>query len=405
MSETTVIIGAGQAGSELASELRVGGYAGRIVLIGDEPSIPYRRPPLSKAFLSGEVDEESLHIRTPEAYAKQHIELRCGTRVQMVDRAAHTIVLDDGERIVYDKLAFTTGGRPRRLALPGAESPNVHYIRTVEDVHRLRGQFLPGKRLVVIGGGYVGLEAAAVGVKTGLQVTLVEALPRLLARVAGEELSGYYEKVHRSHGVDIRLGAGVRALEGEGRVERVVLQDDSRIDADLVIVGIGMIPNTELAEQAGLAVDNGIVVDVFARTADPDIVAAGDCSNHYNEFYDRRLRLESVPNATEQARVAAASICGKQVPHASLPWFWSDQYNLKLQMAGLSQAHDRVVLRGSMEADSFAVFYLKDGAVIAVDAVNRPADFMFGKKLIAARAHPEPAALSDERVPLKSLVN
>lgn len=405
VSETTVIVGAGQAGSELASELRAAGYAGRIVLVGEEASIPYRRPPLSKAFLSGEVGEESLHIRSREAYAKYGIELRCGMRVQAIDRASRSVVLASGERLGYSKLALATGGRPRRLDLAGAESPNVHYVRTVEDIRRLREQFLAGKRLVIIGGGYIGLEVAAVGIKKGLQVTLVEALPRLLARVTGPELSRYYEQVHRRHGVDVRLGAGVRALEGSGQVETVVLQDDNRIAADLVVVGIGMIPNTELAEQIGLAVDNGVVVDLFAQTEDPDIVAAGDCTNHYNGFCGRRLRLESVPNATEQARVAAASICGKRAPHASLPWFWSDQYNLKLQMAGLSQDHDAAVLRGSMAADNFVVFYLRDGVVIAVDSVNRPADFMVGKKLVAGRVRAEPSVLADERVPLKSLVS
>jgi 3-phenylpropionate/trans-cinnamate dioxygenase ferredoxin reductase component len=403
--EATVIIGAGQAGSELASELRVAGYAGRIVLIGEEPLVPYRRPPLSKAFLSGEVEEESLHIKSREAYAKQNIELRLGVRVEAIDRAARTVILAGGERLAYTKLALTTGGRPRRLNLPGADSSNVHYVRTVEDIRRLREQFLPGRRLVIIGGGYIGLEVAAVGIKKGLQVSLVEALPRLLARVTGVALSEYYTQVHRGHGVDIRLGAGVQALEGGNRIEAVVLQDGSRIAADLVIVGIGMIPNTELAERIGLAVDNGIVVDLYAQTEDPDIVAAGDCTNHYNGFCERRLRLESVPNATEQARVAAASICGRRIPHNSTPWFWSDQYNLKLQMAGLSQDHQQVAVRGSMAANSFIVFYLRDEVVIAVDSVNRPADFMAGKKLVTGRVRAEASALADERVPLKSLLN
>ena len=242
------------------------------------------------------------------------------------------------------------------------------------------------------------------GIKKGLAVTLVEALPRLLARVTGPELSQYYAGVHRRHGVDIRLGAGVEALEGGEQVEFVVLQDGTRLPADLVIVGIGLVPNTELAEQAGLEVDNGIIVDLYAQTSDPDIVAAGDCTNHDNGFLGRRLRLESVPNASEQGRVAAASICGQRVAHAGVPWFWSDQYDLKLQMVGLSQGHDRVVIRGSMDADSFAAFYLQEGVVIAVDAVNRPQDFMVGKKMVAARLKADPATLADEIVVLKSLV-
>ncbi|MFA5938904.1 MAG: FAD-dependent oxidoreductase [Sinimarinibacterium sp.] len=404
MTSTTVIVGAGQAGGDLASALRQLGYTGRIILIGEEPVVPYRRPPLSKAFLSGEVSEEALYIKTREAYAKHGIELRTGLRVQAIDRVAHTVTLSDGSRLAYDKLALTTGGRARRLDLPGADKSNVHYVRTIDDIRRLREQFKPGKRLAIIGGGYIGLEVAAVGIKKGVQVTLVEALPRLLARVTGPELSQYYEQVHRRHGVDIRLGTGVSALEGGSQVEAVVLQDGSRVPADLVIVGIGLIPNTELAEKAGLACDNGIVVDLFAQTQDPDIVAAGDCTNHDNGFCGRRLRLESVPNASEQARVAAASICGQRVPHASVPWFWSDQYNLKLQMAGLSQGHDCVVIRGSMAADSFVAFYLREGVVIAADSVNRAADFMMGKKMVAGRLRTDPAALADETVTLKSLV-
>ena len=292
MTATTVIVGAGQAGGDLATALRQSGYAGRIVLIGEEAAVPYRRPPLSKAFLSGEIGEEALYIKSAEAYAKHNIELRTGVTVESIDRAAHAVTLAGGERLSYDKLALTTGGRARRLPLPGADKPNVHSIRTIEDIRRLREQFQPGKRLVIVGGGYIGLEVAAVGIKKGLQVTLVEALPRLLARVTGPELSGYYDRVHRSHGVDIRLGAGVRELEySDQRVEAVILQDGSRVQADIVIVGIGLIPNTELAERAGLAVDNGILVDLYAQTSDPDIVAAGDCTNHENGFCGRRLRL------------------------------------------------------------------------------------------------------------------
>ena len=401
----TVIVGAGQAGGDLATALRQAGYAGRIVLVGDEAAVPYRRPPLSKAFLSGDISEDALYIKSREAYAKHDIELLTGVRVEAIDRVAHAVTLSDGQVLSYDKLAITTGGRARRLPLPGAERPNVHYVRTIEDIGRLREQFKAGKRLVIVGGGYIGLEVAAVGIKKELQVTLVEAMPRLLARVTGPELSEYYDSVHRRHGVDIRLGAGVRELEYDDRqVTAVILQDGTRVPADLLIVGIGLIPNTELAEQAGLAVDNGVLVDLYAQTSDPDIVAAGDCTNHDNGFLGRRTRLESVPNASEQARVAAASICGKRVPHASVPWFWSDQYNLKLQMVGLSQGYDQVVVRGSMAADSFVAFYLQQGVVIAVDSVNRAPDFMVGKKMVAARLRADPAVLADESVILKSLV-
>lgn len=404
MTTTTVIVGAGQAGSDLTTALRQMGYTGRIVLIGDEQAPPYRRPPLSKAYLSGEIGEDALYLKPLATYEKQNIELRTGVKVTSIDRHAHTVTLDNGEVIKYDKLALTTGGRARRLPLPGAEKPNVHYVRTLEDIARLKEQFKEGARLVIVGGGYIGLEAAAVGIKKGLKVTLVEALPRLLARVTGPELSQYYHGVHTAHGVDIRLGAGVQALEGGDTVENVILQDGTRIPADLLIVGIGLIPNTELAEQAGLAVDNGVLVDLYAQTSDPDIVAAGDCTNHENGFLGRRLRLESVPNASEQARVAAASILGQKVPHAGVPWFWSDQYDLKLQMVGLSQGYDQVVIRGSMAANNFSAFYLKDGVVISVDCVNRPQDFMMGKKLVGGKVKVDPAVLADESVVLKTLV-
>lgn len=404
MNATTVIVGAGQAGGDLATALRQQGYAGRIVMIGDEPSVPYRRPPLSKAFLSGDVGEEALFLKPREAYLKHDIELRTGIKVTSIDRAAHTVSLDDGSSLAYSKLVLATGGRARRLNLPGAEKSNVHYVRTIEDVLRLRAQFVTGQRLVIVGGGYVGLEIAAVGIKSGLKVTLVEAMPRLLARVTGPELSAYYHAVHSKRGVDIRLGLGVAALEGDDRAEAIALENGERIPADVVVVGIGLIPNTELAEQAGLHVDNGIIVDLHSQTSDPDIFAAGDCTNHDNGFLGRRLRLESVPNASEQARVAAASICGKPVPHSGMPWFWSDQYELKLQMAGISQGYERVVIRGSMDGDSFAAFYLQNGIVIAVDSVNRAQDFLMGKKMVAGRMRIDPSALVDESISLKSLV-
>lgn len=404
MTETTIIIGAGQAGSDLASALRQQGCTGRIILIGDEPALPYRRPPLSKAYLSGDVEAETLYIKPEAAYAKSDIEVRTGVRVASINRDAHTVTLDDGSLIQYNKLALTTGGRARKLPLPGADKPNVHYVRTLADIDHLKAQFKPGKRLLIIGGGYIGLEAASVGIKKGLKVTLVEALPRLLARVTGPELSQYYDSVHRRHGVDIKLGVGVTAFEGNEQVETVVLDDGTRLPADIVIVGIGLIPNTELAEQAGLEVNNGINVDLYAQTSDPDILAAGDCANCEHGFLERRVRLESVPNASEMARVAAATICGKRVPHNGVPWFWSDQYDLKLQMVGLNHGYDQVVIRGSMAHDSFSALYLKDGVVIAADAVNRPKDFMVAKKLVAGRVKAEPDTLADESVDLKSLV-
>ena len=400
----TVIVGAGQAGSELATSLRQHGYADCVVLIGDEDYVPYRRPPLSKTYLSGEVTLESLFLKPRAVYEKHAIECRFGIGVESIDCAARSLRLYDGSVLRYDKLALTTGGRPRRLSVPGAERSNVHYIRTVADIDRLKQQFGEGKRLVIIGGGYVGLEAASVGIKKGLHVTVVEALPRVLARVTAPEISAFYERVHRGHGVDLRTGVGVHALEGSGDTCTVVLADGTRLAADLVVIGVGLIPNTELAEAAGIEVSNGIVVDRYAVTSDPDIVAAGDCTNHDNVFLGRRLRLESVPNALEQARVAAASILGRPRVYDAVPWFWSDQYDLKLQMVGLSQGYDNLIVRGDMDANSFTAFYLKDGVVISADSVNRPQDFMVAKRLVAERAAVPSERLRDDAVPLKSML-
>ena len=402
--ETVVIVGAGQAGCEAAFALRQQQFAGRIVLVGEEPLLPYRRPPLSKAFLAGEVAAESLLIRGAAQYETQKIETRLGTRVVGIDRAGKTITLADGETLPYTQLVLATGGRLRRLPLPGADKPNVHGIRTVADVEKLKADFAPGRRLVVIGGGYIGLEAAAVAIKCRLQVTVVEALPRVLARVAVPELSAFYQAMHAKRGVRIVTGVGISALEGGDTVETLVLANGERLPADVVIVGIGIVPNTELAEAAGLAVDNGIVVDAHACTSDAAIYAVGDCAQHDNGFLARRLRLESVPHAMEHARTAAAAIAGKPAPYSAMPWFWSDQYELKLQMAGLADGHDQRVVRGQLDQESFCVFYLKDGAVISADAVNRPQEFAVAKQLVAQRKVVDAALLADEAAPLKNLL-
>ena len=399
-----VIVGAGQAGSEAAVALRQNQYRGRILLIGDEPQLPYRRPPLSKAFLSGEATLESLLIRGAEAYAKQDIQVLEHMGVRAISRTAKHVEVDDGRVFSYDKLILATGGRPRRLSLPGADKPNVHYVRTIADVLSLKDGFLPDKRLVVIGGGYIGLEAAAVGIKKGLQVTVLEALPRVLARVAAPELSAFYEAAHRRRGVDIRTGVGIASLRGGKRVEEVELTDGSVLPADLIIAGIGLIPNAELAEAAGLRVDNGIVVDALSQSSDPDILAVGDVAQHENRFFGRSLRIESVPSAQEQARTAALTICGKPTEHAAVPWFWSDQFDLKLQMVGLSQGYDQFVIRGDSSSESFSAFYLAQGVVISAECVNRAPDFAIAKRLVASRAVASPAALSDESMPLKNLI-
>ncbi|WP_028079687.1 NAD(P)/FAD-dependent oxidoreductase [Solimonas soli] len=400
-----VIVGAGQAGGEVASALRQQGFTGSVVLLGDEPYVPYRRPPLSKAFLSGEATLESLFIKAQTVYEKLNIECRFGVGVESLDRAARRLRLYDGTTLDYGKLVLATGGRPRKLSLPGADHPNVHYVRTIADILKLKEQFGAGKKLVIVGGGYIGLEAASVGIKKGLEVTVVEALPRVLARVTAPEISAFYERVHKSRGVKLYTGVGVHSLEGDPLVTGVTLADNTLVPADIVIVGIGLIPNVELADMAGIEVSNGgIVVDRYAQTSDPDIYAAGDCTFHENVFFDRRMRLESVPNAMEQGRIVAAAIVGKPVAYSAVPWFWSDQYELKLQMVGLSQGYDQLVVRGSLDSESFSAFYLKDGVVISADAINRPQEFMVAKKLVADRIKVDAAQLADESVVLKSLL-
>ena len=399
-----VIVGAGEAGGGLTGVLRQQGYTGTITLIGDESYPPYRRPPLSKGFLAGEATLESLHLKSAEGYARHQIHCRYGTGVESIDRGARVVRLFDSTSIPYAHLVLATGGRARRLSLPGANHRNVHYVRTIDDILALKEQFLPGKRLLIIGGGYIGLEVASVGIKKGLQVSLVEALPRLLARVTVPELSAFYERAHRARGVEIFTGVGVHSFEGEPLVTEVILSDSRRMAADLLIVGIGLIPNTELAEATGLAVQNGILVDPFNRTSDPNVYALGDCSNQENTFLQRRVRLESVPNAAEQMRVCAAAICGKPVPNNSVPWFWSDQYDLKLQMVGLSQDSDQLSIRGDPAKESFCAFHLRDGVVIAADAVNRAPDFMVAKKLVAERIRASVEQLADESFALKSLL-
>lgn len=401
---TVVVIGGGQAGGEAAIELRKLGFDGRVVIVGEEPFLPYKRPPLSKAYLAGSVGEDQLYMMHAPNLEKARIEYRGGVAVPRIDRAAKQVVLADGSTLGYDRLVLTTGGRARPLPVPGADRRNVFLLRTIADVQKIRAHCQEGKRVAIVGGGFIGLEAAAVLVKKGLKVTVLEGLPRVLARVTCPEVSAFYERVHREAGVDLRTGVQVTGFDGEPEVNQVRLGDGSAVETDVVVIGIGLIANTELATAAGLDVDNGIVVDECARTSDPDIYAAGDCTNHPSSFLGRRVRLESVQNAMEQARIAARNIMGKNEAYHTVPWFWSDQYDLKLQMVGVSAGFDQLVVRGDPATQrNFAVFYLKEGRIIAADAISRPQEFMLAKKLVAAGAMIDPAQLGDESVPLKTL--
>ncbi|MDN5874967.1 MAG: FAD-dependent oxidoreductase [Sinobacteraceae bacterium] len=402
------IVGAGQAGAEVAKTLRKRGFEGRIQLYGDEPHLPYRRPPLSKAYLSGDASEDSFCLLNRPQLEKLDIQFHPDVRVEDINRTDKNLTLADGSQQHYDKRALTTGGRSRPLPLEGAQADNVFALRAIADVQRMRPQFTVGKQLVIIGGGFIGLEVAAVASKLGLKVTVVEGLGRVLSRVTSEEMSTFFESTHRNAGVDLRTGARLERFdvaEDGDHVTGVVLADGAQIPADVVLVGIGQLPNIELAQAAGLDIDNGIAVDECAQTSDPDIVAAGDCANFPSALYGRRLRLESVQNAMEQSRSAAAAMMDAREAYAGLPWFWSDQYELKLQMAGLSQGHDEKILRGDPADGKFAIFYLQQGRLIAADTIGRPKDFMAAKKLILARATPDRASLADPDIPLKTLLS
>ncbi|MCP5178339.1 MAG: FAD-dependent oxidoreductase [Pseudomonadales bacterium] len=400
---TVVIIGAGHAAGQAAASLRQDGHDGPIVILGDEPYIPYQRPPLSKQYLSGEQGLDRVYLRPQKFYDDKHIDLRTGVTVDAIDRNARTVHTTAGDTIAWDKLIIATGSRVRRLTAPGSDLAGIHYLRTVTDVDGLRGDIVAGKKLVIVGGGYIGLEVASVAVTAGMEVHVIEMEARILQRVTTPEMSAYYHQLHTSRGVHIHTGMGVLGFTGEkGRVTAVNVPDGS-FAADAVLVGIGIIPNVELARDAGLECDNGIVVDDHCRTSDPDIYAIGDCTNHPNPLLGRRLRLESVPNAMEQARVTSGNIMGGDKVYAAIPWFWSDQYELKLQMVGFSADGNQQVLRGDMAANQFAMFYLKDGVVVAADAVNSPKEFMLCKQMIGKAV--DATRLGDPTADLKALIS
>ncbi|MBN8485630.1 MAG: oxidoreductase [Sphingomonadales bacterium] len=404
MKYDVVIVGAGQGGAYAAIQLRQLGFEGTIALIGREAEPPYERPPLSKEYMLGEKAWERLLIRPADFWAGKGIDLLLSAEVVSVDPAAKAVTLQDGRTVGYGSLVWATGGDPRRLSCPGADLAGVHSVRTRADADAILGELGDVARAVIVGGGYIGLEAAAVLRKLGKEVTLLEVLPRVLARVAGEELSAFYQAEHIAHGVDLRTETGIEAIEGEGRVTGVRLSDGSSIDCQLVIVGIGIIPAVGPLLTAGAAGGNGVDVDEFCRTSLPDVYAIGDCAAHANRFADGAvIRLESVQNANDQATCVAKAITGDPQPYAATPWFWSNQYDLKLQTVGLSSGHDAVVLRGDPAARSFSVLYLKGGKLIACDAVNAIKDYVQARKLVEEGAKIAPADLADASRPLKEL--
>ena len=402
-----VIVGSGHGGAQAAIALRQAGHDGTILIVSRDRNPPYERPPLSKEYLAGEKPFERIMIRPEKFWADKGIELKLGANVAEVDWMAHQIALNDETRIGYRKLVWAAGGDARRLGCSGADLDGIHTVRSKRDVDTLKAELDAGaRRAVVVGGGYIGLEAAAVLRKLGCEVTLLEMQDRLLARVAGEQLSEFYQEEHRAQGVDLRLSTGVEKIEGtDGKVTGVVTDGSETIPCDIVIVGIGIVASVGPLIAAGAAGSNGVDVDSYCRTTLDDIYAVGDCAAHANPYADNAvIRLESVQNANDMASVAAKAITGDKQDYNAVPWFWSNQYDLRLQTVGLSLGHDATVLRGDPADRKFAVIYLKEGRVIALDCVNSVRDYAQGRKLVEARAEIEPALLADTETPLKAML-
>jgi 3-phenylpropionate/trans-cinnamate dioxygenase ferredoxin reductase subunit len=402
MEERIVIIGAGQAGAQAVATLRAEGFAGAITMIGDEAYAPYQRPPLSKTYLMGTMDRDRLFLKPDAFYTEAKCELMLGVTVTSIDRAAKSVALSDGRALSYDKLLIATGTSVRKIKVPGAELPGIHYLRSIADVDDLRPAFESAKNLVIVGAGYIGLEVAAVARKYDLNVTVLEAMDRVMARSASKPVSEFYERIHREAGVTFHLNTGVEGFEGTGKLAAVRAAGKT-FSADIALVGIGVIPNCEIAEAAGLKCGDGVYVDKTCTTEDPAIFAAGDCTRHHGRNGDL-IRLESVQNAIDQAKHAALAMVGKPMPYGEVPWFWSDQYDLKLQIAGLAKPGDQIVLRGNPSARKFAVFHLREGAVAAVEAVNAAPEYLIGRKLIADATHVAPERLADTAIPMKNIV-
>ena len=404
-NQRCIIVGASHAAGELCISLRKEGWTGSITLVGDEAYLPYNHPPLSKTYLAGEKSIDDLLIRHEEAYVKADIEVKLERRVEKINRELKELTLDNDETLSYDKLILTTGARPRKVDMPGADSDNVFYLRSIQDADHIRPYIKNGSRAVIIGGGYIGLETAAMLVRTGMQVTLLERDPRILNRIAAPEISQFFTRIHEEEGIELITDVEISELKGDERVSEVVCSDGRKFPADLVIIGIGVITNSELAEEAGLEINNGIVVNAFTETNDPDILAAGDCTYHFNKHYDRWLRLESIQNALEQAKVAAKTLCGDRQEYDQIPWFWSDQYDLKLQIAGLSAGYDNLIVRGDLsQGRKISVFYFKQDTFLAVDAVNSPQEFMFGKRALMQSLRLDQEKLADSSIPMKEVL-
>ena len=402
--KTVLIIGAGQAAAQTAASLRQGGFDGSITIVGDEPSLPYQRPPLSKAYLKGDLEQERLYFKNSEWYAAENVEVLTETKVISVDVKANTTKTNTGKTISFDHLVFATGSRNRQLPMEGADLENVFGLRDLADVDALRPHVGEDKKLVIIGAGYIGLETAAVAKTLGTDVTVLELADRVLARVTSPIISAFYENLHNRHGVSIKTACSTSSInEKDGKVENVTLSTGEVLPCDALLIGIGILPNIQIAKDAGVECEDGILVDETGRTNLPNVYAAGDCAKRLIQPYGRMGRLESVHNAIEQGKQVAAAILGKLAPKLDCPWFWSDQYNIKLQIAGLSTDYDNLVIRGDEKSEKFSVFYFKNDVLIAADAINSPPEFMTAKRLITAQAKVPPTRLADSDHSLKEI--
>jgi 3-phenylpropionate/trans-cinnamate dioxygenase ferredoxin reductase component len=402
--QTYVVVGANLTGGRAVEALRKEGFDGRIVLIGTEPDPPYERPPLSKEYLRGDMPREKIFIKPREWYDEQSIELRLSTTATRIDVSAQTVHVDEAEPVPYDKVLIATGGRERRISVPGNDLEGIYYLRRVGDSDRIGAELQAGRRAVVIGAGFIGAEVAATARKKELEVTVLEMADVPLERALGREIGELYAGFHREQGVDLRTGEDLDRFEGDGRVERAVGKSGTTFDCDFVVVGVGIEPNVELAQDAGLTVDNGILVDEYCQTSDPNIYAAGDVANYYHPVLDQRLRIEHWANAQNQGAAAAKNMLGKREPYVELPWFWSDQYDLNMQLVGYASTWDEVVVRGDVSSRSFSAFYLKGSRLLATLAVNRFKDIRPSRELIKQRVPLDAAQLRDESVELKSMV-
>jgi 3-phenylpropionate/trans-cinnamate dioxygenase ferredoxin reductase subunit len=404
MNKNIVIAGAGHAAGQVIETLKKKKFDGYIYLIGEEAYLPYQRPELSKKYLAGKLPAERLHFKASDFYNEPNFEVHLNTTINKIDRITKVIQSNNNLEFSYDTLVLSLGAHAQHIDLPGVELAGVHYLRTIQDADKIREEFRPGRRLIIVGAGYIGLEVAAIAVQLGLDVSVVEILSRVMNRVVSTQVSEFYQKEHMNHGVNLLLSTGIKGFTGDDHVRAVDLTDGTQIPADLVVIGVGVVPNTKLAVDAGLEVSNGIVVNDHCNTSDSDIYAIGDCTSHPNDVLECQVRLESVHNALEQAKTAAANICGEDQRYAQVPWFWSDQYDLKLQIAGLSRNYDKTIIRGNPDSRSFSCLYLKENRLIAVDAINKPKDFIQSKKLIANHAVINPTLLADSNIELKNMV-